>query len=95
MGRPALYKTEEERINALRASWRAYGARHREERRVLSMIYSKKPEVIQRRRDRYRAKHHPVEQGEPILAFVRPRAQILQRVESANPNLGADGLALT
>jgi len=93
MGRPAFYKTEEERINALRASWRAYGARHREERRVLSMIYSKKPEVIQRRRERYRAKHHPVEQGEPILAFARPR--VLQRVESANANLGADGLALT
>ena len=92
MGRPAVYKTEEERINALRASWRAYGARHREERRVLSMIYSKKPEVIQRRRERYRAKHHPVEQGEPILAFARPR---VQRVEPANANLGADGLALT
>ena len=58
------------------------------------MIYSKKPEVIQRRRERYRAKHHPVEQGEPILAFVRPRAQILQRVEDPNPKLCAEGLAL-
>ena len=88
MGRPAFYKTEEERINALRASWRAYGARHR----VQSMIYSKKPEVIQRRKERYRAKHHPVEPGEPILAFARPR---VQRVEPANANLGAEGLALT
>ena len=70
----------------MRASWRAYGAQHREERRLQNNIYNKKPEIVQLRRDRYYAKRQkPVEQGEPILAFVRPRAQILQRVEDPNP----------
>ena len=95
MGRPALYKTEEERINALRASWRAYGALHREERRAHNKIYNQKPEIIQRRRERYYAKRRKPEQGEPMLAFVRPREQMLQRVEDPNPKLSAEGLALT
>ena len=95
MGRPALYKTEEERISALRASWRAYGALHREERRVQNKIYNQKPEIVQRRRERYYAKRQKPDQGEPMLAFVRPRAQILQRVEDPNPKLSAEGLSLT
>ena len=75
MGRPPLYKTEEERISALRASWRAYGAQHREERRLQNKLYNKKPAVIQHRRERYHAKRLKlVDQGEPSLAFVRPKA---------------------
>ena len=86
MGRPPLYKTEEARVSALRASWRAYGAQHREERRLQNKLYNKKPEVIERRRERYHAKRQKSEQGEPMLAFVRPRVQILQRVEDPSPN---------
>ena len=68
----------------MRASWRAYVAQHREERRLQNKLYNKKPEVIQRRRERYHAKKKS-EQGEPMLAFVRPRLQILQRVEDPSP----------
>ena len=85
MGRPPQYKTEEDRVSALRASWRSYGAQHREERRLQNKLYNKKPEVIERRREGYHAKKNPVEQGEPMLAFVRPRVQILQRVEDPSP----------
>ena len=75
MGRPPLYKTEEERVSALRASWRAYGAQHREERRLLNKAYNKKPEVVQRRKERYLAKKRKLtEHGEPMLAFGKPKA---------------------
>ena len=74
MGRPPLYKTEEEGVSALSASWRAYGAGHREERRLLNKVYSKKPEVVQRRKERYLAKKRKLaEHGEPMLAFVKPK----------------------
>ena len=76
MGRPRLHQTEKERVDALRACWRAYSAQHRESRRLQNKLYVQRPEVKKRRKEPYQAKkvaRKLVENGEPILWFVLPR----------------------
>ena len=56
----------------MRACWRAYGAQHREERRLMNRLYNLRPEVILRRKERYLTKKRKfTDQGEPMLAFVK------------------------
>ena len=51
MGRPKKYETEEEKREALRASWRKYNASHRAERAAHNKLYMQRTDVKERLRE--------------------------------------------
>jgi len=50
MARPRLYATEEERREALRASWQKYNKAHKQERAAHNKAYVQREDVKARRR---------------------------------------------
>ena len=51
MGRPKKYETEEEKREAMRASWRKYNASHRTERAAHNKLYMQRSDVKERIRE--------------------------------------------